>query len=128
MQFKTSLTLGALCAVAAISCGAETGPSASGRTDADKTGAMSNDGGAAAAMDDVHFARVFEILSEHCLPCHASTADHPNASASLDLTTESSAYAARVGALAKGAACNDGSRVLVIANDPDNSLRIQKLE
>ncbi|HEY2734623.1 MAG TPA: hypothetical protein VGI70_11595 [Polyangiales bacterium] len=123
-----SLTLGVLCAAAAISCEAETGPSASGRMDADKTGVGSHDAGVDAAIDDVPFARVFEILSEQCLPCHASTVDHPNASAKLDLSDESSAYAQMVGALAKGSACNDGNRVLVVANDPDDSLLIQKLE
>jgi hypothetical protein len=129
MQFKMSLTVSALCAAAAISCEAEPTTHSAGRmNDADKTGTMASDAAVDTGPATVHFERVFEILSERCLPCHASAADHPNASAKLDLSTESTAYAGLVGALAKGSACNDGSRVLVIANDPDNSLLIQKLE
>jgi hypothetical protein len=128
MQFSTSLTVGALCAAAAIGCATGEGAGAVGSADAGKNLIVVNDAAQNYGPPVVHFGRVFELLNTRCLPCHSSTPDHPNASAKLDLSTQSAAYEQLVGALAKGGACNDGARLLVVAGDPDNSLLIQKLE
>jgi hypothetical protein len=95
--------------------------------DADLNLKPTNDAAADSGAPAVHFERVFEILNEQCMPCHSSTADHPNASAKLDLTAQAAAYDLLVGAPAKGP-CKDSGRVLVVAGDPESSLLIQKLE
>jgi hypothetical protein len=128
MQFSTSLTVSVLCVAAAVGCGTEGPTGRQGRTYADENMNAMTDAAIDSGPPMVHFERVFALLNSQCLPCHSSTPDHPNASAKLDLGTQSSAYEQLVGALAKGGACNDGARVLVVAGDPDNSLLIQKLE
>jgi hypothetical protein len=128
MQFSTSLTVSALCVAAAIGCEAEGITGRQGRTYADENMNAMNDAAIDSGPPAVHFEQVFTLLNSQCLPCHSITPEHPNASAKLDLSTKSSAYEQLVGVLAKGGACSDGARVLVVAGDPDNSLLIQKLE
>jgi hypothetical protein len=96
--------------------------------DADQNLKATNDAAVDSGTPAVHFERVFQILNEQCMPCHSSTADHPNASAKLDLTAQAASYDQLVGGPARGGACNDGVRVLVVAGDPAASLLIQKLE
>ena len=128
MQFSSSLIWSALCAVAAVGCSVDATPGSGGRMDADQNLKATNDAAAGSGAPAVHFERVFQILNEQCMPCHSSTADHPNASAKLDLTAQAASYDQLVGGPARGGACNDGARVLVVAGDPAASLLIQKLE
>jgi hypothetical protein len=106
----------------------DTTPGSGGRMEADQKLKATNDAAAGSGAPAVHFERVFQILNEQCVPCHSSTADHPNASAKLDLTAQAASYDQLVGGPARGGACNDGVRTLVVAGDPAASLLIQKLE
>lgn len=71
------------------------------------------------------FSAVYEILSGRCLGCHGATSPRGG----LDLSTQSVAY----GELttpgdAQGGMCANGTRKRVVANEPEQSLLLQKLK
>jgi hypothetical protein len=76
---------------------------------------------------DATFDHVFAILSEHCMPCHASSASSSNPAGKLDLSTRSVAYEQMVGIAAMGGACSSRSQLRVAPGDSTGSLLIEKL-
>lgn len=68
------------------------------------------------------FAQVYAILEPSCAGCHGE-----NGLARLDLSTPAAAYTGLVSAKARGNACNDGVRVLVVPGSAETSLLYQKM-
>jgi hypothetical protein len=76
----------------------------------------------------VPFEPVFAIFQGACLPCHASTAEHPNPSAKLDLGSAQAAYALLINTSPQGSACMTRPTRLVVPFEPSQSLLLQKLQ
>lgn len=76
---------------------------------------------------DRSFARVMEIFTAKCLPCHASGPGR-NAAGKLDLGSASAAYEQLVDVAAQGGPCASSGDIRVVPGDPDASLLMAKLE
>ena len=80
-----------------------------------------------AAPHETSLARVSEIFSAHCLPCHATTPERPNAAGKLDLGSADAVYEQLVGVAAQGGPCASSAEMRVVAGDSTASLLMDKL-
>jgi hypothetical protein len=79
-------------------------------------------------VPEPNFTSIYEIvISPHCgVSCHGTGVGSQIAQSGLDLSTQEMAYAELVGVEAGGDMCS-GMGTLVVANDPDSSLLVEKM-